>query len=186
MSDADSGKPPFDKGDRAAIVRGAKNVGIRGSVFWVGENKFGPGWRFGLRGDDGATYWVDEQDIGREEDAPPAPPPKPKPEGPTFERGDEVKIISGSDGVGETGQVFWAGESKYSDQMRYGVRVGEESYWVDANQVEAAGPSGQPGDGQAPPPPEEGAAPAEGDLPPEAFEEGGDMPPEAYEDDIPF
>jgi hypothetical protein len=188
---SDDTKPTFDKGDRAAIVNGPKDLGVRGSVFWVGENKYGPGMRFGLRGDDGATYWVDESQIGREEDAPPAPEKpaptqKSAPAGPTFDRGDSVKITG------------WAGASKYGEGMRYGVRVGEETYWADGHQVEAAagGAAPDPGgasadrDGDAPPAgmfddiPAE-AQPPEGELPPEAFD-GDDMPAEAFEDDIPF
>lgn len=194
MSGGDSGKPTFDKGDRAAIVAGQKSVGVRGSVFWVGENKYGPGMRYGLRGDDGETYWIDEQQIGREEDAPAAPKPEPRraPSGPSFNKGDRVRIVSGPSGVGLTGEVFWTGASKYGDGMRYGVRGSdEETYWVDGNQVEAD--TSAPAPTPAPSPARAGGGPAvddapppgDDDLPPEAFEED-DLPPEAYEDDVPF
>lgn len=210
MSEGDSGKPTFDKGDRAAIVAGRKSVGVRGSVFWVGENKYGPGMRYGLRGDDGETYWIDDEQIGREEDAPPAPKPEPRPAptGPSFEKGDRVRIISGASGVGLICEVFWTGASKYGDGMRYGVRgPDEETYWVDGNQVEAdpsapatstpkatsspRGTSSPGGTAQASAAPvaraSDDAPPPAGDdeLPPEAFEDD-DLPPEAYEDDIPF
>ncbi len=222
MSDADS-KPSFDKGDRAAIINGPKDVGVRGAVFWVGENKYGPGMRYGLRGDDGTTYWVDDNQIGKEEDAPPAPEKRPVVDNPgtgsgpgvTFAKGDSVKIIAGSAGVGSVGDVFWSGASKYGEGMRYGVRVDEDTYWVDGHQVEAAAagsaaPSGgsrPASDGAGPAAPFEhassendlpegdlapegelpphGELPTEDNLPPEAFD-GEESPPEGYGDDIPF
>lgn len=49
----------FEKGDRVRIVAGDAK-GHSGTVFWVGESKFGPGKRFGVRGDDGETYWADQ------------------------------------------------------------------------------------------------------------------------------
>lgn len=188
----DANKATFDKGDRAAIVAGPKGVGVRGAVFWVGENKYGPGMRFGLRGDDGETYWVDESQIGSEDGAPPAPArPAAAKSSITFNKGDSVKIIGGPNAVGSVGQVFWTGDSKYGNGMRYGVRVGEDTVWVDGHQVEAASAPAQGNDASDEPPagmfddiPAD-AQPPEGELPPEAFD-GDDMPPEAYEDDIPF
>ena len=87
-------KPAFDKGDRAAIVNG-KGAGTRGEVFWVGENKYGPGMRFGLRGDDGETYWIDETNIGSEDAAPPAPEIPKREAGPALSKGDTVRITAG-------------------------------------------------------------------------------------------
>ena len=51
-----------------------------------------------------------------------------------FERGDRVKIVSGLEGVGVVGEIFWWGESRYGEGMRAGVRGpgDDESYWVDA------------------------------------------------------
>ena len=53
---------------------------------------------------------------------------------PSFEKGDRVKIIGGTEGVGVVGEIFWWGDSRYGDGMRAGVRGPEEdeSYWVDA------------------------------------------------------
>jgi hypothetical protein len=155
MGEGESAKRPFDKGDRAAIVSGRKGVGVRGSVFWTGENKYGSGMRYGLRGDDGETYWVDEQEIGREEDAPLAPKVEaakaaaPKSNAAavssTFDKGDRVTITAGPNGVGIAGSIFWTGESRYGKGMRFGVKGDDEAtYWVDENQVEAAQPSSQP------------------------------------------
>jgi hypothetical protein len=128
-------KAAFSKGERAAIVAGARDVGVRGEVFWIGENKYGPGMRYGLRGDDGATYWVDEAHLGAEEGAPPAPKPTAS-SSPRLEKGDAVEIVGGRD-AGKRGEVFWVGESKYGKGMRYGVRGAddEETYWVDEGQV---------------------------------------------------
>ena len=90
------------------------------------------------------------------------------------------------------GEVFWTGESRYGPGMRYGVKDGEETYWVDEENVEViaaaeggAGGGGGTSDAEEPPPagpmPMDDAVPSDGDLPPEAFEE------ENYsEDDIPF
>ena len=177
MSEGDAGKPTFDKGDRAAIVSGRQNVGVRGEIFWVGENKYGPGMRYGLRGDDGGTHWVDEQDIGREEDAPPAPASAGPGSGTEPGEGRPGEDHRRAFGVGVEGAVFWTGASKYGNQMRYGVKGDdEETYWVDADQVEALAKAEAAPD--APPP-------ADDELPPEAFE-GEGLPPEAYEDDVPF
>ncbi len=54
-----------------------------------------------------------------------------------FEKGDRVKIVSGKEGVGVIGEIFWWGESRYGDGMRAGVRgPGEdESYWVEAEHL---------------------------------------------------
>ncbi|HJL16948.1 MAG TPA: hypothetical protein RMH99_14885 [Sandaracinaceae bacterium LLY-WYZ-13_1] len=182
MSEEEEKEPAFGKGDRVAIVDGPKDVGVRGQVFWVGENKFGPGMRFGIRGDDGATYWANEGEVGPEEGAP--PPPKPMEPGPALERGTRVKITGGPQGAGEEGEIFWAGESKFGPGMRYGIRgEGEETWWVDGGHVEAleeppakdAGPSS---DGA-------GAAPADAPPMPDP-DEFQDFAEEAPPDDAPF
>ncbi len=165
-------EPKLDKGDRVAIVGGRKGAGMRGEIFWVGENKYGPGQRFGVRGDDGETYWVDASHTVAERDAPDPPPKIEKREGATFDKGDRVTIVGGGQGEGVTGEVFWIGESKFGPGMRYGVRAGEDAtYWVDGAHLQAAEPA------------DADAAPSAGerrddDLPPEAFE--GD------DEDLPF
>lgn len=133
MSEEDAGGAKFAKGDRAAILSG-RNAGVRGSVFWVGPNKFGEGMRYGLRDDHGTTHWVDGAELGAEADAPPPPEVPPKP---PLDKGARVRITGGRD-AGKTGEVFWVGESRYGPGMRYGVRgPGEdETYWVDEAQVE--------------------------------------------------
>jgi hypothetical protein len=142
-----SDKPQFDKGDRAAIVGGRNPLGTRGEVFWVGENKFGSGMRYGLKGDDGVTYWLDSEEIGSEEGAPPAPPP---PDRPPLDKGTRVKIVGTKD-AGIEAEIFWTGASKYGPGMRYGVKNGEETYWVDEANVEVIdAPAGNAPAGNAP------------------------------------
>lgn len=143
----------YEKGDRAAIVSGKQDVGVRGSVFWIGPNKWGPGMRYGLRGDDGATYWVDESNLGDEEGAPPAPEVEEVEEREKLGKGDRVKIVKGREGVGKEGSIFWVGESRYGKGMRYGVKGDDEAtYWADGTEVEktegaAPAPAASKGDG---------------------------------------
>lgn len=178
MSEDPSGKPTvdkplFDKGDRAAIVAGRAGVGVRGSVFWVGENKYGPGMRYGLRSDDGETFWVDETQIGREEDAPPPPERKPRDNAAdALEKGARVEITGGPS-AGVRGEVFWTGASRYGNGMRYGVRSEDgESHWVDSHQVRAdpnasnaAGGARGPGAEKTPGSPASHRAPPHGPRP---------------------
>lgn len=185
MSEKPEGKPPFQKGDRAAVVSGAKDLGVRGEVFWVGENKFGPGMRFGLRGDDGETYWVDEANIGTEADAPPAPEPPPPDESPPIAKGARVEITGGKQGKGVVGEVFWAGESKYGPGMRYGIRAADdETYWADGRfvkQIEAPAEAAGGGGGDGAPPIDDAPLPD-----PDEFADFADPMDEPPPDDIPF
>lgn len=174
-------KPAFGKGDRAAIVGGRKNVGVRGQVFWIGENKYGPGQRYGLRGDDGETYWVTDANIGPEEGAPPAPESNAPKE--TLSKGSRVSITKGPT-AGVEGEIFWVGDSKFGVGMRYGIKDAEgESYWADHNQVELLeGPAANADGVQAKP----SASPAFDEVP---FPDGDDdfaEPASGFEDDIPF
>lgn len=119
----------MDKGERVKIVRGKKGVGTAGEIFWVGENKYGPGKRFGVRGDDGETYWVDAGHVEATTDSAPAPD-----EGESFQKGDRVAFkMNGREGEGE---VFWIGESRRGGQ-RLGVRPSDddEAVWLDARQA---------------------------------------------------
>lgn len=135
MSENENAAPRYSKGDQLAIAHGKADVGVRGEIFWSGANKYGPGFRYGLKDQSGVTYWVDEADLGPIEGAPPAPPPKAAPSGPPQDpipKGATVKITSGKEGVGESGEVFWTGDSKYGQGMRYGVKTPDgTTYWVD-------------------------------------------------------
>ncbi len=181
--ESNAAQAKYEKGARAAIMAGAKGAGVRGEIFWIGENKYGPGMRYGLKGDDGQTYWVDEASLGAEDAAPPPPAPKPgaasADSGVTFDKGDRVTIAAGP-GSGKIGRVFWAGRSKYGPGMRYGVRDDDDTaHWLDAHEVKPA---------QAPA--EQGAAPGgsvrrESEAPtpePPFFGDNDSLPPEAYED----
>ena len=118
-----------------AIAHGKANVGVRGEIFWAGANKYGPGFRYGLKDEHGETYWVDEADLGPVEGAPPPPPPKAAPSGPAKDpiaKGATVEITGGREGVGQSGEIFWTGDSKYGKGMRYGVKTSDgTTYWVD-------------------------------------------------------
>lgn len=46
------------KGMRVEVTGGRKYKGEVGVVFWVGESQFGPGYRVGLKTDDGRTAWA--------------------------------------------------------------------------------------------------------------------------------
>lgn len=61
----------------------------------------------------------------------PAQPPRASGER-AFEKGAKVRILGGREGVGEVGEIFWWGDSKFGDGMRAGV-TGEDGtkYWVD-------------------------------------------------------
>ena len=49
-----------------------------------------------------------------------------------FGKGDRVRIVGGREGVGEFGEIFWWGESKFGDGMRAGVTADSGTkYWVD-------------------------------------------------------
>lgn len=120
----------MDKGTRVRITSG-KGRGVSGNIFWKGANKWGPGDRYGVRGDDGETYWVAESDV--EPDGSKAPPP---PTGPTFDKGDRVRFKNrGEEG---TGTVFWVGKSRNGPGQRLGINDdhGEDAVWLDAHRCE--------------------------------------------------
>ncbi|MEM9070387.1 MAG: hypothetical protein AAGE52_17920 [Myxococcota bacterium] len=123
------------KGTRVRIT-GGQGTGQSGAVFWEGPNKFGPGKRFGVRGDNGETYWVDDENVEIDDSAPAAAPPVEAEEA-KFEKGDAVRVVSG-ESEGASGEVFWIGESKFRPGMpRYGVRdESGETHWVDQIEVE--------------------------------------------------
>lgn len=52
----------IEKGQRVTIAAG-KDTGTEGVVFWSGKSKFGPGLRYGIRGDDGETYWASGEQV---------------------------------------------------------------------------------------------------------------------------
>ncbi len=140
----------FDKGHRVGIVGGRSGKGMRGEVFWIGDSRYGKGARYGVRGDDGETYWIDEQHLGAEADVP-APVLPERKEAP-LEKGTRVRITRG-EGAGEEGEIFWVGPSRFGQGMRYGIRGSdEETYWVDGpgcEPIEQSGAAGAPRDSSA-------------------------------------
>lgn len=123
----------MDKGDRVRITGGRQGKDKTGTIFWKGPNKYGSGERFGVRGDDGETYWVSSDDVESTDAAPP-----PVEAGPTFEKGDRVAYeVRGEPGVGE---VFWIGQSKSGPGQRLGVRPdgSDEAVWLDARRARPA------------------------------------------------
>lgn len=156
MSEDDKASARYSKGDQLAIAHGKSNVGVRGEIFWTGANKYGPGFRYGLKDENGETYWVDEADLGPIEGAPPPPPPKAAPTGPAKDpiaKGATVKITGGREGVGKSGEIFWVGDSKFGQGMRYGIKTPDgTTFWVDGMFVDqtAAAPARASGSNDSP------------------------------------
>jgi hypothetical protein len=149
MAESKNDAPAFAKGDRVAITAGKKGVGVRGDVFWIGENKYGPGFRYGVKGDDGETYWLDQASVGDEKNAPP-PPAGSVSNDEVFDKGDRVRIRAGEH-AGVIGAVFWVGPSKFGKGKRYGVKADDDdTYWVDQNQVERSDSSAPEGKASRP------------------------------------
>ena len=52
--------------DVADVRKGSRVVlpnGTTGRVFWLGQNKYGPGLRVGVQGDDGQTHWAGYEEV---------------------------------------------------------------------------------------------------------------------------
>ena len=135
---ADKAGPSFAKGDRIQITKGPAE-GVAGTVFWKGQNKYGPGDRYGVRGDDGQTHWVDSESV--------APTDAAVPEGPSFERGDRVAFRD-RDQEG-TGTVFWTGQNKHGPGQRLGVNPDgaegrDNAVWLDARAARPLSPEEDP------------------------------------------
>lgn len=137
-------KKGIGKGDRVKVTSG-RSEGVTGTVFWMGQNKYGPGDRFGVRGDDGQTHWVDGTEV--------EPTDAAVPEGPEFSRGDRVRFKhEGQEGIGT---VFWTGKSRHGPGQRLGVNPDgaegrDDAVWLDSLAARPLDPADDPG---APPPP---------------------------------
>lgn len=149
MADA----PKIDKGARVRVTEGPKE-GVTGTVFWKGPNKYGPGERFGVRGDDGQTHWIDGATLALTDAEVPT--------GHTFDRGDRVAF---KDGDGERfGTVFWTGKSRHGPGQRLGVNPDgaegrDDAVWIDALAARPLDPADDP----APPPPRRARQPYSND-----------------------
>ena len=119
----------MDKGSRIRIVKGKKGEGVAGTIFWVGENKYGDGKRFGVEGDDGETYWVPSENC---EIADAAASSEPEPD---LSKGQRVRWRRGE--KTGTGAIFWLGPSKHGPGSRVGVRDDEteEAIWIASRLV---------------------------------------------------
>ena len=125
----------FNKGDRVQIKPGNNGEGVCGEVFWKGTKKWGDGERLGVRGDDGETYWIDDDCVSPSDKSAPVPEP-----GDTFSKGDRVSFKSrGRQG---RGTVFWIGESRNGPGQRLGIDDddGEDAVWLDARFAKALSP----------------------------------------------
>lgn len=153
----------MEKGARVRIVGGRQGKGQLGNIFWKGPDKFNGGERFGVKADDGETYWVSERDVEEATGAPPAKPaasggPSASPAaatGESFQKGDRVAFSAG--GREQQGQVFWTGPSKSGGGQRLGIKPedGGETVWLDARFARPAGtaaPTGAHPDGPRPAP----------------------------------
>ena len=97
---------------------------IRGSITWIGPNRYGPGYRYGIRADDGSKHWVDEDDVTPEVDPADVDPN-------AIRKGSRVRITAGAH-AGLEGDVYTAAAAG-----RFGVRDDdEETYWVDEEHLE--------------------------------------------------
>ena len=129
----------MDKNTRVEIVGGRKGQGVVGTIFWVGENKYGSGKRFGVHGEDGETYWVPEEHVKASDTSP--PPALDESQIPN--RGDCVSFNKGGEAF--AGEVFWVGQNKSGPGHRVGVKddMGE-THWLDARHVTPASKSDLP------------------------------------------
>ena len=123
----------MDKGQRVRITGGRQGKDQTGTIFWKGPNKYGSGDRYGVRADDGETYWVSGDNVEATDAAAP-----PIDAGPTFAKGDRVAYkVRGEEGIGS---VFWIGESRSGPGQRLGVRPdgSDDAVWLDSRQARAA------------------------------------------------
>ncbi|HJL16530.1 MAG TPA: hypothetical protein RMH99_12785 [Sandaracinaceae bacterium LLY-WYZ-13_1] len=115
---------PLQKGERV-FVRRLGHADTRGKITWVGPSKYGPGLRYGVRGDDGGMHWVDEEHVERETPN--------EPSAGDLAKGSRVQVVSGPH-AGVEGDVF-----TIVPTGRIGVRDDdEETYWVEREHLELA------------------------------------------------
>jgi hypothetical protein len=168
-----------DKGQRVKIVGGRQGLDQSGTIFWKGANKWGKGERLGVRGDDGETYWVSDEDCEAATGSAPI-----QEAGDTFAKGDRVLFKNnGQDG---RGTVFWIGQSRNGPGQRLGVNddAGEDAVWLDANRCKALSEDDDQG-----PPPQQRQDPAPAGRPSDGWAEDDQQPdaftPSVGMDDIP-
>jgi hypothetical protein len=62
---AEPSAPAGPAPDASLLQKGARVGwdGGAGTIFWIGQNKFGPGLRLGVTGDDEQKHWVDAAEV---------------------------------------------------------------------------------------------------------------------------
>jgi len=99
---------------------------VRGVVTWAGPSKFGNGYRYKIRADDGSSHWVDDKDLTVEDDPAAA-------DALAIRKGTNV-VVTGGEHAGVEGEVYIAGSGG-----RFGIRDDDEqTYWVDEKHLERA------------------------------------------------
>ena len=113
------------------VARGKKSVGVTGTIFWIGDNKWGEGKRTGIEGDDGQTYWIALEHLDASATlAPQVEPPA---------RGTRVRFELSD--VTVEGEIFWVGPSKSGNGWRVGIKdASDEPHWLDARAVTPVAP----------------------------------------------
>jgi len=63
--EAEKSAPAGPAPDTSLLQKGARVGwdGGAGTIFWVGQNKFGPGFRLGVTGDDEQKHWLDAAEV---------------------------------------------------------------------------------------------------------------------------
>ncbi|MBH25113.1 MAG: hypothetical protein CMH57_11790 [Myxococcales bacterium] len=168
----------MDKGTRVEIIKGYKGVGVIGTVFWSGPDKYNDGeTRLGVKGNDGETYWVSANDVqATDEEAAEVAPPRQNVDagdGPPLAKGSRVEW-----GDGMAGSVFWYGASKFGDGMRVGVEADDGSkHWLDAFEVTAVAAAAAPSSpADVVPPPSDNDPVSSSSAPPWAYDDSDPGP----------
>lgn len=128
----DDGPREFDKGRTVKILSGAEGVGMIGEIFWWGPAKFGAGMRAGIDGIDGEKYWIDEKHLGWPDEEIRTADEQP------LGKGSKIAVVAGEH-IGQSGEIFWWGPSKFGPGMRAGVNTDDDqTIWVSDAEIEAA------------------------------------------------
>ncbi|MFK7991175.1 MAG: hypothetical protein AB8I08_34470 [Sandaracinaceae bacterium] len=110
------------KGTRV-LARQLGKADVRGKVTWAGPSRYGGGFRYGIKADDGSQHWVDEDGVTPEQAAEVDPN--------SIQKGSRVRVTSGKH-AGVEGDVYIAGAAG-----RFGVRDDdEETYWFNLDELE--------------------------------------------------
>lgn len=132
----------ISRGSRVRVTGGRKSLGVTGTVFWTGANKWDGKERLGIEGDDGETHWVAAHHVEATDDAPPEielPAP-----------GARVRFAL--EGVEVEGTVFWVGPAKSGRGHRIGVKdPAGGAHWLDARKLSPVAADGPAWNEEEPP-----------------------------------